>query len=221
MKRLMLVAATALVAILLPIAPSSASQYRDATQPVGIRVSQPGTVATVIERCILAAGQAQRLPPAMLVILLHVEGGQLGRVSDNTNATVDIGPMQVNEIWLPEVARHWGVSVPTAFLGLRDDFCANIEAGAWILRRGLDEARGDFWTGVGYYHSHDPVHKANYLRKVMTQALRLQGLTHTRPTASVASGPDMAAPGTAGPRQAAVQPISSAPSNPANPAPRY
>ena len=115
--------------------------------PVGIRVSQPGTAGKVIESCLLAAAQAQRLPPAMLVILLNVEGGRLGRVSGNANATVDIGPMQVNEIWLPDVARHWGVSVPTAFLGLRDDFCANTEAGAWILRRGLDEARGDFWTG--------------------------------------------------------------------------
>lgn len=220
MKRLMLLAATALAASLLPAAPSSASQYREAPQPVGIRVSQPGAAATLIERCIVAAGQAQRLPPAMLVILLHVEGGQLGRVSGNTNATVDIGPMQVNEIWLPEIAKHWGVSVPTAFLGLRDDFCANIEAGAWVLRRGLDEARGDFWTGVGYYHSHDPVHKTNYLRKVLMQAMRLQGLARSRP-APVASGLETVAQGDAAPRQATLQPISSAPSDPSIPARRY
>ena len=180
MKRLSLLAAGA-VASLLSFGSAQASQYRDAPYPVGIRVKEPGTAGKVIESCILAAAQAQRLPPAMLVILLHVEGGRLGRVNGNTNATVDIGPMQVNEIWLPDVARHWGVSVPTAFLGLRDDFCANIEAGAWILRRGLDEARGDFWTGVGYYHSHDPGHKADYLRKVLAQALRLQAAAARAP----------------------------------------
>ena len=166
MKRSFVLAACA-VASVFSFGTARASQYRDAPTPVGIRVSQPVTAGKVIESCLLAAAQAQRLPPAMLVILLNVEGGRLGRVSGNTNATVDIGPMQVNEIWLPDVARHWGVSVPTAFLGLRDDFCANIEAGAWILRRGLDEAHGDFWTGVGYYHSHDPGHKADYLRKVL------------------------------------------------------
>ncbi len=185
MKRRFILAACAAAAVF-SFGAAQASQYRDAPTPVGIRVSQPGTAGKVIESCLLAAAQAQRLPPAMLVILLNVEGGRLGRVSGNTNATVDIGPMQVNEIWLPDVARHWGVSVPTAFLGLRDDFCANIEAGAWILRRGLDEARGDFWTGVGYYHSHDPGHKADYLRKVLAQALRLQAAT-TRAAAPAAS----------------------------------
>jgi len=95
-------------------------------------------------------------------------------VSENTNGTVDIGPMQVNQIWLPTVAAHWHTAIPQAYRALRDDFCANVEAGAWILRQGIDEARGDFWEGVGYYHSHDPEYKADYLRKVLHQALRLQ-----------------------------------------------
>jgi hypothetical protein len=45
----------------------------------------------------------------------------------------------------------------------------------------LDEARGDFWTGVGYYHSHDPGHKADYLRKVLAQARRLQAASSRAP----------------------------------------
>jgi hypothetical protein len=120
------------------------------------------------------AASAHRLPPAVLVILLNVEGGKLGRVSANTNGTVDIGPMQVNEIWLQELSRHWRAPVGMTFLALRDNFCANAEAGAYILRKGLDEAHGDFWSGVGIYHSHDPGYKAAYLRKVFEQALRLQ-----------------------------------------------
>jgi len=44
------------------------------------------------------------------------------------------------------------------------------------LRRGLDEANGDFWEGVGIYHSHDPAHKATYLRAVLNQVLRLRSL---------------------------------------------
>ena len=167
-----LVCSTAIGAV-----PVHASPYRDAPTEVGIAVERPYTGGQVIAACLLAAASTYRLPPAVLVILLNVEGGRLGRVSGNTNSTVDIGPMQVNEIWLPEIARHWHAPVPQAFLALRDNFCANVEAGAYILRKGLDEARGDFWTGVGYYHSHDPGHRTTYLRSVLGQALRLQSLS--------------------------------------------
>jgi hypothetical protein len=128
----------------------------------------------IIAGCINAAADAYRFPPAVLVILLNVEGGSLGRVSQNTNATVDIGPMQVNQIWIPQVAAHWHATEAATFHALRDDFCANVEAGSWILRQGLDEAHGDFWQGVGYYHAHDPQHKATYLQAVLKQVLRLR-----------------------------------------------
>jgi hypothetical protein len=127
-----------------------------------------------IRSCIEAAARGYRIPPAILVILLNVEGGALGATSGNTNGTVDIGPMQVNQIWLPQVAAHWSTTERRAFLALRDNFCANVEAGAWILRQGLDDAHGDFWEGVGYYHSHDPSHKRTYLRSVLQQLLRLR-----------------------------------------------
>jgi hypothetical protein len=131
---------------------------------------------TRIRGCITAAAKVHRLPPAVLVILLNVEGGSLGRVSPNTNGTVDIGPIQVNEVWLPEVAAHWHATITDAYKAMRDNFCANVEAGAWILRRGLDEARGDFWEGVGYYHSHTPEHKTRYLRDVLRQVVHLRTL---------------------------------------------
>jgi hypothetical protein len=82
--------------------------------------------------------------------------------------------MQVNDTWLPRLARHWATNPHAAYIALRDNFCANVEAGAWILRLGLDEADGDFWEGVGFYHSHDPNHKRRYLIAVLRQALRLR-----------------------------------------------
>jgi hypothetical protein len=167
--------------------------------PAGARAASSDAAATAaatatdasdnrhrIEGCITAAARVYRLPPAMLVILLNVEGGSLGRVSQNTNDTVDIGPMQVNQIWIPLVAAHWHATAAAAFRALRDNFCANVEAGAWILRHGLDEAGGDFWQGVGFYHSHDPDEKERYLRAVLRQAIRLQALA-VRPAAAVHS----------------------------------
>ncbi len=147
-----------------------------------------------IRGCITAAAKVYRLPPAVLVILLNVEGGSLGRVSPNTNGTVDIGPIQVNEIWLPEVAAHWHATIGDAYKALRDNFCANVEAGAWILRRGLDEARGDFWEGVGYYHSHTPEHKTRYLREVLRQVLRLRALVEHTDTSTPCRATDKTGP---------------------------
>ena len=145
--------------------------------------SFPTTPAT-IRACILAAAKLYREPPALLLIILNVEGGTLGAVSDNTNGTVDIGPMQVNQIWVPTVAGHWHASKDATFKALRDNFCANVEAGAWILRQGLDQAHGDLWGGVAYYHSHNPEYQQHYLLSVLKQALRLEALTRQKAPAT-------------------------------------
>lgn len=150
-----------------------ASSFTDAPPAVAAQAAR-ATTSSVIEGCILAAAQRYRLPPALLVILLNVEGGTIGHVSLNTNDTVDIGPMQVNEIWLPQLARHWDASVGDTFRAVRDNFCANVAAGSWILRLALDEAHGDFWQGVAIYHSHDPGYQRRYLSHVLHEVLRLE-----------------------------------------------
>jgi len=143
--------------------------------PPAAHAADAPTVAEVRMRdCLTAAAAAHRLPPAMLVVLLKVEGGTLGHVSRNGNGTLDIGPLQVNTVWVPRIAAHWGAAPATAYAALRDNLCANLEGGAWILRQGMDEARGDFWGGVGIYHSHNPAYKALYLRKVLDASLQLQ-----------------------------------------------
>ena len=149
-----------------------AQGFADAGPDVAARAARSTTPA-VIEGCIVDAAQLHHLPPAVLVILLNVEGGAIGHVSGNTNDTVDIGPMQVNQVWLPQLARHWNASIGTAFLALRDNFCANVEGGAWILRQALDEAHGDFWQGVAIYHSHDPGYQYDYLGHVLREIERL------------------------------------------------
>ena len=128
-----------------------------AAAPAKASVSD-GTVSAVTE-CIQAAAALHRVPPGVI---------------GNTNGTVGIGPMQVNEIHLPALARRWHTSVAGAREALLNNFCANVEAGAWILRREIDGAGGDFWEGVGRYHSRTEVHKTRYLRKVLEHVMRLQ-----------------------------------------------
>ena len=159
--------ATLLAAAILPCllgGPVRASGVSDAT-------------VTAVTECIRAAAALHRVPPGVIAVLLAVEGGSIGRTSGNTNGTVDIGPMQINEIHLPAIARRWGTSVAAAREALLNNFCANVEAGAWILRTALDSAGGDFWEGVGRYHSRTEVYKDRYLRQVLTQVLRLRDRT--------------------------------------------
>jgi len=151
----------------------------------------PAATEARMRDCLTAAAAAHRLPPAVLVILLKVEGGSLGRVSRNSNGTVDIGPLQVNTVWVPKIAAHWSATPATAFLALRDNLCANLEGGAWILRQAMDEAHGDFWGGVGIYHSHNPDYKARYLRQVLKATLRLQAQAR-RPDAASEPASDAA-----------------------------
>jgi hypothetical protein len=128
----------------------------------------------MIENCLKAAADLHHLPAGLLVLLINVEAGRLGAVSQNTNGTVDIGPMQVNDTWVPKIARHWRASNDASYQALRDSFCANVEGGAWILRQALDEARGSLWEGVALYHSHSPIHKLEYMRLIYAQAMRLK-----------------------------------------------
>lgn len=152
----------------------------------GFAQAEALTPAT-IEGCIYAAASLYHEPPAVLLILLNVEGGTLGAVSRNTNGTVDIGPMQVNQLWIPKLADHWRAAPQSTYEALRDNFCANVEAGAWILRQGLDRAHGNFWGGVGYYHSYDPVYQDSYLRSVLNQALRLEKMAQLPGHAALAA----------------------------------
>ena len=128
----------------------------------------------MIEGCLKAAAEVHHVPAGVLALLIRVEAGRLGAVSQNANGTVDIGPMQVNDTWLGKIAGHWRTSSEAAYRALRDNFCANVESGAWILRQALDEAHGALWEGVALYHSHTPARKLEYMKLVYEQAMRLR-----------------------------------------------
>ena len=152
---------------------ATASPYRNAAEAVAL--APPGQDgAAVLRGCLRVAARVNGVPPAVLLMLLQVEDGRLGEVSGNRNGTVVISPFQLNEIWLPAVAQHWGMTVEDAFPILRDNFCGNADAAAWILRGALADAHGDVWEGVGRYHSARSDLKAAYLRRVLAAARRLR-----------------------------------------------
>jgi hypothetical protein len=151
---------------------------RCATLALALALALPGAARAdsfgdTLQRCLAGAARRNNLPPELLVILYENEGGTLGRVSQNTNGTVDIGPFQINKIWLPILAAHWGLPQRVTYDLLLGQFCANAEAAAWILRTNLDAAQGDLWEAVGRYHSANPTRKSGYLKQIYAHIIAL------------------------------------------------
>ena len=60
----------------------------------------------LLAACLMLAAQTYSVPPAVLVGIHQVEGGKVGQaVGPNDNGSYDLGPMQINTIWIPELAQ--------------------------------------------------------------------------------------------------------------------
>ncbi len=121
----------------------------------------------MLAACIFTAAQTYVVPPSVILGILNVEGGRIGQAVRNTNNTYDLGPMQINTTWIPELAAFWGIRPSEAVHYVRDDACINIGVGAWILRTKLNQT-GSLPQAIAYYHSSTPSLGHSYRKKVMS-----------------------------------------------------
>jgi len=121
----------------------------------------------ILAACLLLAAQTYSVPPAVLLGIYQVEGGQVGQeVGPNKNGSYDLGPMQINTIWMPELAKEWGISETTARKWVREDPCTNVGVAAWILRTHMTRT-DDLATAIAHYHSRTPTYGQAYKKKVV------------------------------------------------------
>lgn len=125
--------------------------------------------------CVQLAADRYELPASVIHAILKVEGGHVGQAVMNSNGTEDLGPMQINTVWLPRLA-PFGITRQQ----LQHDRCINILVGSWILARQLHSAKNmegpvqrRIWWGIGAYHSQTPQHNVKYALKVW-RALRAE-----------------------------------------------
>lgn len=129
----------------------------------------------VLAACLMMAAQTYSVPPAVLLGIYQVEGGKVGQeVGPNANGSYDLGPMQINTVWLDDLSDRWGVSEHTARRWVRDDPCTNVGVSAWILRQHIDET-GSLAKAIANYHSKTPVHGTAYRSRVIA-SMRNYGL---------------------------------------------
>ena len=123
--------------------------------------------AQALAACLLMAAHNYQVPPAVMIGIMHVEGGRVGHaVGPNRNGTYDLGPMQVNTRWIPELARYWRIDPSNAKTLVRDDGCLNVKVAAWILHDKIAEA-GSLYGGIARYHSATPGEGYRYAAKVI------------------------------------------------------
>ena len=120
----------------------------------------------ILAACMILASQTYGVPPAALVGIYKAEGGKIGQEVKNTNDSYDLGPMQINTLWIPELADMWGVTHQTAHRWVRDDACTNVGVSAWILKSHLDETKS-ISQAIAHYHSRTPKHGDRYKAKVI------------------------------------------------------
>lgn len=111
----------------------------------------------VTVQCIVREAQRQQLEPELLWAILRKENGRVGKHSLNSNKTVDIGPMQINngkfEKALSELREKTHFSHQKFKHLLYNNACFNISVGAYVLRQKINAAKGDMFKGGGWYHS--------------------------------------------------------------------
>ncbi|VVE80956.1 transglycosylase SLT domain-containing protein [Pandoraea sputorum] len=98
--------------------------------------------------CWDVAADRYRLDPLLLYAIAQVESNLDVNASNvNRNGTRDIGLMQINSAHLPTLSRY-GLTERR----LREDACASIITGAWILA-GFVRQYGYGWEAVGAYNA--------------------------------------------------------------------
>ena len=125
----------------------------------------PGQHTAPTAQCFRREAESNGIDPYVLLAVLRTENGRPGEMALNRNGTYDLGPMSVNTVWIPTLAKRHQVSEEEITRKLASDGCANVAAAAWILGRKIAEA-GSVWEGVARFHSATPAKQGRYLNRV-------------------------------------------------------
>jgi soluble lytic murein transglycosylase-like protein len=128
--------------------------------------------ADVPMHCINEAAIEYHVPAKLIISLLNVERGKNGKVEKNKNGTYDIGPMQINSSWLPDLEKHGITRTDIQF-----NPCINVKVGAWILGKYI-AGEDNLLSGIGDYHSHTASNNLGYSQKIRVSFTNLYILLH-------------------------------------------
>lgn len=129
------------------------------------------------QQCIYQTAKDYKVPIMALMSIWAVEGGETGKASRNKDGSFDYGAFQINTFWTNKFRDWFKINKEH----IRDNFCMNVRAAGYILRYSINFKKGDFWEGVGMYHSMNKTKALNYKLKVK-QASNIIYDYHKNPT---------------------------------------
>lgn len=114
----------------------------------------------LVDGCLAKAAAHHHVDLALLRAIAKVESNMNPRaVGKNKNGSSDTGLMQINDWWLPTLAKH-GIQKSDLL-----DPCKSAYVGAWILAHSIKK-HGLTWRAVGAYNSPTPANQIIYAEKV-------------------------------------------------------
>ena len=136
-----------------------------------------GLLVPLTMACLLSAARHYMVPPVVLEASRVVENGETGKSQRNASGTSDLGPFQVNSVWIRPL-RQKGVRL--TFSRLRDNGCVNVFVAAYILSQEERRApRHSLRIAIGHYHSHRPSEARKYRARVRKEIAWLRRHTNT------------------------------------------
>lgn len=136
-----------------------------AYSPAPCLASSTSGATRQIGACIRMSAGSRRWLETTLWGLYDQEGGWIGAERRNKNGTDDLGPLQVNSVWVPIIAARLHRDAIQVRRWLRDDACFNIGVAAWLFLSGYHRNQ-DYWGAVGAYHSPTQWRARAYARQV-------------------------------------------------------
>ena len=123
--------------------------------------------------CWQEAGSRYQIDPTLLYAIARTESAlNPAATHRNRDGSIDIGLMQINSAWLPDLAKH-GISARDLW-----EPCTNIHVGAWVLAQKVRKL-GMTWEAVGAYNATTPFKRTRYAWKVYANLGRVNG--HPQP----------------------------------------
>ena len=98
-------------------------------------------------QCAAQASSRYGVPELLLHAILKKENGRVGTESRNRDGSFDLGPAQINTIWLKQLSAY-GITRKH----LRDDFCTNLYVSAYILADYNRIKKGDWFKTLMAYN---------------------------------------------------------------------
>lgn len=114
--------------------------------------------------CSIAAAVKYAVPANIVLAVAEKEAGKPGQRTRNSNGTQDFGPMQLNTVYLKDLARYGITANDVAAAG-----CYSFELATWRLRQHIKNDSGDLWTRAANFHSrtfqYNVVYRADLIRR--------------------------------------------------------